>query len=179
MPSFLSVPSVIVALFATTLLFNALPVQASPSALVHGGVMNLKHRHAQLDAAIRDVDSQALAKRASGEFTWFETGLGACGGRNVDSDYIVAINTPQWDGGSHCGKPVTITINGKTATATVVDRCVGCPWGNLDFSIGLFKHWESDYFALEHSYFDLEFYQQHSCYNLILHHHVPQLVRGK
>ncbi|KAJ2927178.1 hypothetical protein H1R20_g9939, partial [Candolleomyces eurysporus] len=123
MPSFPSFASATVALFATTLLFNALPVQATPNALVHGGPINLKHRHSRLDAAIRDLNSsQVLAKRESGEFTWFKTGLGACGGHNVDSDYIVAMNTPQWDGGSHCGKPVTITINGKTATATVVDR---------------------------------------------------------
>jgi hypothetical protein len=88
MPSFPSVASVIVALFATTLLFNTLPVQATPSALVHGGFMNLKHRHARLDAAIRDVDSQALAKRESGEFTWFQTGL--CVGRSCRTSYSVA-----------------------------------------------------------------------------------------
>lgn len=76
MPSFHSLASALVTLFATTLFFNALPVQAAPDSLVHGGLIKgmVHRRHAQLDAVIRDINSQALVKRESGEFTWFYTG---------------------------------------------------------------------------------------------------------
>ncbi|KAJ5811047.1 hypothetical protein N7447_010563 [Penicillium robsamsonii] len=33
-----------------------------------------------------------------------------------------------------CGKTVTITYNGQTATGTVVDKCMGCDNGSIDLS---------------------------------------------
>jgi len=39
-------------------------------------------------------------------------------------------------------RKITIKYNGKVAQATVVDMCVGCPSGALDFTTGLFKHLE-------------------------------------
>jgi len=83
---------------------------------------------------------QPLQKRASGQFTYFAVGQGACGKQNTDNDFIVALNTPSWAGGSHCFETVTITINGKTARAQVVDRCVSCGPEDLDFSPGLFHY---------------------------------------
>ncbi|EGN95475.1 hypothetical protein SERLA73DRAFT_186504 [Serpula lacrymans var. lacrymans S7.3] len=101
---------------------------------------------------------QELANRARGEvqlhkrydgarFTFYAVGLGACGQTNVPSDFIVALNTPQYGGGypgPECFKQITIEYNGKTAQATIMDECPGCPYGGLDFSEGLF-----DYFAAE------------------------------
>jgi len=81
---------------------------------------------------------QPIQKRASGQFTYYAVGMGACGQQNVDSDNVVALNTPSWDGGSHCFETVTITINGITMPAQVVDRCESCGPGDLDFSSGLF-----------------------------------------
>jgi len=83
---------------------------------------------------------QPFQKRASGQFTYFAVGMGACGKQNTDDDFIVALNTPSWAGGSHCFETVTITINGKTARAQVVDRCVSCGPEDLDFSPGLFHY---------------------------------------
>ncbi|EIM90428.1 uncharacterized protein STEHIDRAFT_154254 [Stereum hirsutum FP-91666 SS1] len=91
-------------------------------------------------------DTSSVEKRSfdNARFTYFVDGLGACGQTNVASDFIVALNTHQWDGGSHCFEAITITYNGKTATASIADECQECPENALDFSQGLF-----DYFASE------------------------------
>ncbi|KAF8217375.1 hypothetical protein K438DRAFT_1455643, partial [Mycena galopus ATCC 62051] len=40
----------------------------------------------------------------------------------------------------YCFKQITMTYNGKTATATITDSCPGCPTnGGLDLSPGLFS----------------------------------------
>jgi hypothetical protein len=84
-----------------------------------------------------------LGRRASNaRFTYFVTGLGACGGVNKPSDFVVALNMQQWEDGKHCNAPVTITINGKTAHATIVDRCVGCGYNGLDFTSGLYSFFD-------------------------------------
>jgi hypothetical protein len=89
-----------------------------------------------------------LSKRQtfSGRATYFAVGLGACGWNNVASDYIVALNTAQYGSGSpgpECGKSITISYNGNTATATIADECPSCGYGDLDFSQGLFEHFAS------------------------------------
>ncbi|KJA29210.1 hypothetical protein HYPSUDRAFT_111665, partial [Hypholoma sublateritium FD-334 SS-4] len=67
---------------------------------------------------------------------------GACGGTNVASDFIVALDMQQFDVDSHCGAAITITINGKTAHATIADRCVGCGYNNLDLTEGLYAYFD-------------------------------------
>ncbi|KAG7099254.1 hypothetical protein E1B28_001117 [Marasmius oreades] len=105
----------------------------------HGGIAK---RHAEGHALWNAEKRQASGAR----FTWYKTGLGACGGYNGDDDRIVALNEHQWDGGAHCGQKITIEIGGKTAEATITDLCPfdSCPYGALDFSSGLFKIWASD-----------------------------------
>ncbi|KAG1770988.1 hypothetical protein EDD22DRAFT_796261, partial [Suillus occidentalis] len=112
---------------------------------------------------------QELAQRARGDvnlherafdnsrFTFYDVGFhslkyvadfnirGACGQYNSPGDFIVALNVAQFgDGfpGPQCFKSITISYGGKTAQATIMDECMGCPYGGLDFSTGLF-----DYFA--------------------------------
>ncbi|SPO21666.1 uncharacterized protein UTRI_01149_B [Ustilago trichophora] len=82
-----------------------------------------------------------LAKRSSGQATYYAAGLGACGWTNSGSDFIVAMNAPEWNGGSHCGQTITITNNqnGNTQQAQVVDLCPGCSYGSLDMSTSLFS----------------------------------------
>ncbi|KAK8869847.1 hypothetical protein IAR55_000415 [Kwoniella newhampshirensis] len=91
----------------------------------------------------------SIAKRDSfnGRATFYDVGLGACGGYNVASDYIVAQNSAQYGGGypgPNCGKSITISYNGKTAVATIQDECPTCPYGGLDMSRGLFDHFASE-----------------------------------
>lgn len=78
-----------------------------------------------------------------GKATYYATGLGACGEVNVDSDFIVALNSPQFGSGypgPNCFKQVQINANGKSATATIMDQCPGCAYGDLDMSPSLFSH---------------------------------------
>ncbi|KAJ7098094.1 plant expansin [Mycena belliarum] len=100
------------------------------------------------------VDHRELAKRAVGDierrgnarWTFYSTGLGACGGYNKDSDFIVALNqgTFGWSYPSkYCGRKITMTYNGKTTGATIVDSCPGCPNDGLDLSPGLFSFFAS------------------------------------
>lgn len=50
----------------------------------------------------------------------------------------VALNYVQWDGGSHCGKQITIRYGGQTQTATIVDQCMSCGgYGGIDLTPGL------------------------------------------
>ncbi|KDQ55128.1 hypothetical protein JAAARDRAFT_37645 [Jaapia argillacea MUCL 33604] len=94
-----------------------------------------------------DEEARDIEKRTSytGQGTWFEVGLGACGKRNKNTDFIVALDTSLYAGGKHCGKTITITDtqNGKVSTATVVDECPGCGHGSLDMSPSLFTHFAS------------------------------------
>lgn len=81
----------------------------------------------------------------TGDLTFYDVGLGACGGTNTDSDMICAASMLLYDGfdgytGANpnanpiCGKQIAITYGGKTITVTVVDRCVGCAEYDLDLS---------------------------------------------
>ncbi|KAF8070779.1 RlpA-like double-psi beta-barrel-protein domain-containing protein-containing protein [Lyophyllum atratum] len=90
-------------------------------------------------APTADIEKRSFLGKA----TYFAVGLGSCGQTNVDSDYIVALNPERYEGGSHCGKKVRITVSGKSATATVRDTCPGCGPGDLDMSPSLFKHFAS------------------------------------
>ncbi|OSX64925.1 hypothetical protein POSPLADRAFT_1114052, partial [Postia placenta MAD-698-R-SB12] len=86
-----------------------------------------------------------LARRQSysnARFTYYSVGMGACGQESQPSDFIVALDTALYgDGypGPQCFKSITITANGKTTTATIMDECPGCPSGGLDMSEGLFQ----------------------------------------
>jgi len=101
-------------------------------------------RHTEL-AHMKNRD--VISKRADfsgATATWYDVGLGACGKWNVASDYIVALNAGMYGGGypgPQCFKMITITCNGKTATAQIMDECMGCKRnGGIDMSRGLFQH---------------------------------------
>lgn len=81
----------------------------------------------------------------TGQLTFYDVGLGACGGTNSDSDMIAAASMLLYDGfdgytGGNsnnnpiCGKQVQITFEGKSIVVTIVDRCVGCAREDLDLS---------------------------------------------
>lgn len=71
------------------------------------------------------------------------SGLGSCGYKNSDSDYIAAISTvgSSW-GNSQCGKQIMVqnTANGKTVQVQIVDNCPSCKDADsLDLSVPAFK----------------------------------------
>ncbi|KII84077.1 hypothetical protein PLICRDRAFT_179759 [Plicaturopsis crispa FD-325 SS-3] len=85
----------------------------------------------------------------SGDGTWYETGLGACGIYNTDSDKIVAASARLFDtypgatanpnNNPICKRRVNIHYQGKTVQAAITDRCAGCAGEyDLDMSPGAF-----------------------------------------
>ncbi|KAK3313221.1 RlpA-like double-psi beta-barrel-protein domain-containing protein-containing protein [Apodospora peruviana] len=100
-------------------------------------------------AAPEENTSSALTARAiSGEFTWYHTGLGACGWTNSESEFVVALGHDRFDpetpnGNPNrnrlCGRRVRANYNGRTIEATVVDRCAHCQAGDLDLSPAAFR----------------------------------------
>jgi len=80
----------------------------------------------------------------TGDLTYYDAGLGACGGTNTNSDMIAAVGWQFFDsfGGGYtnpnnapiCNKPVVITYGGKSITVTIVDRCGGCQPDDLDLT---------------------------------------------
>ncbi|OHE93986.1 allergen Asp F7 [Colletotrichum orchidophilum] len=77
----------------------------------------------------------------TGDLTYYTVGLGACGeddsGKD-NSENIVAVSYlvmgSQSNGNPYCGKKVQISANGKTTTATVRDKCMGCQADAIDVS---------------------------------------------
>ncbi|WVR06669.1 hypothetical protein IAU60_003701 [Kwoniella sp. DSM 27419] len=77
----------------------------------------------------------------SGQATYYDAGLGACGWTNSNDDFVVAVNSAQYQGGN-CGKQIWVW-NPSTSTIafpTIADECPTCAYGDLDMSTGLFGH---------------------------------------
>ncbi|ELR05667.1 hypothetical protein VC83_08585 [Pseudogymnoascus destructans] len=79
----------------------------------------------------------------SGDITFYEAGLGACGETtNGSTDKVVALPHEfmgtQSNGNPFCGKTVTINHKGATVQAKVVDKCMGCVGRDLDLSNAAF-----------------------------------------
>ncbi|KAF7367495.1 hypothetical protein MSAN_00812400 [Mycena sanguinolenta] len=132
-------------MFATSslvVLISAAAVMAS----THGA-----RTHNAIAAAKRENNTFSIGKRDqynNKEFTWYptDTGPDACTGQNhQDSDFYVAMGYNQYgDGSACCNRQLSITVNGKTATATCVDECASCPdVGQLDFTKGLFEYFSN------------------------------------
>lgn len=103
-----------------------------------GAAADIEARSVDVEAdADINTDISITPRAASGSVTWFHPGLGACGGRNKDSDYITAVSDKLYDSykpKSPCGRKIKLTHKNKSITVTVVDRCVGCAYNNLDLS---------------------------------------------
>lgn len=81
----------------------------------------------------------------TGDITYYTVGLGSCGVDNSGQDLtqnLVAINWEQMgtqsNGNPMCGKTITISAGGKSTTALVVDKCMGCASGAIDVSEKVF-----------------------------------------
>lgn len=77
----------------------------------------------------------------TGDLTYYNPGLGACGVDSADGDAIVAISHFVFDAASTspdpnnnplCGKRLRVSRNGRSVDLTVVDRCGGCQPTDLD-----------------------------------------------
>ncbi|KAH8113644.1 hypothetical protein DFH11DRAFT_313762 [Phellopilus nigrolimitatus] len=113
------------------------------STKVHSSTKVFLNTSAPLSTATPLYD---LGKRDdNARLTYYDitTGTTACGKNYKASDYVVALDGAEFGSGypgPHCFKQISITANGKTATAQIVDKCPGCPKGGLDLTEGLFEH---------------------------------------
>jgi hypothetical protein len=86
-----------------------------------------------------------LDSPCKGDITYYTAGLGACG-ITSDGDIQNVVALPHGLMGTksndnpYCGKTITITCiaTGKTTTATVVDKCMGCDGFSIDLSNAAF-----------------------------------------
>jgi hypothetical protein len=85
----------------------------------------------------------APVRRATGDATFFHTGLGACGKVSNDSQLVCALpgavfdkKTPNGNPNKNplCGRKVKVTRGGKSVTVRVVDRCGPCKSNDIDLS---------------------------------------------
>ncbi|KAI0709001.1 hypothetical protein C8Q76DRAFT_785950 [Earliella scabrosa] len=107
--------------FRATLILFALAstlVSANPSSHEHNK-LEVGRRHHALNLVERDAHLEKRFDNA--RFTLFDAGVNACGGFDQPNDFIVALNTHQWDGGKHCFEDITISYNGKTQKAKITD----------------------------------------------------------
>ncbi|KAI6784216.1 Allergen Asp f-like protein [Emericellopsis cladophorae] len=82
----------------------------------------------------------------NGEITYYTVGLGACGEDDAGMDQvenIVALSHElmgtQSNGNPMCGQTITITVGGKSVSATVRDKCMGCAVNDIDVSEKVYK----------------------------------------
>ncbi|KIK71685.1 hypothetical protein GYMLUDRAFT_79626 [Collybiopsis luxurians FD-317 M1] len=125
-------------------LSSAVLVAAAPLATNGGGI--------KLDAHLPTSDTFVPfpVGTLSGVARPYAPGVGACGFTNTDADFVVAIsalifdNYPGYNGtdptlNPSCGQEMTITFQGKSTTATAVDRCSACAFADLDLTPALFE----------------------------------------
>ncbi|KAI6022704.1 hypothetical protein EDC04DRAFT_2935235 [Pisolithus marmoratus] len=118
---------------------------ASLAATANGHAPSWSRRHQEVAKRARaDVDLHKRQTFSNSRFTFYDVGLVL----TTKSSQIVALNVEQYGSGypgPYCFQSYHHSpTGGKTAQATIMDECMGCPWGGLDFSRGLF-----DYFASE------------------------------
>lgn len=116
--------------------------QASTAASGAGGAAATGSKSNAAQTNNSGGSSQSTSGHFGGQATYYAPGLGACGWSNGDSDYIVAISASLFDSfgtgnpnkNPACGHKIAASYGGKTITVSVADRCVGCAWGDLDFT---------------------------------------------
>jgi len=90
-----------------------------------------------------------FAGTQTGQLTFYELGLTACGSTPTDSDMVAAASEHLFDAvpGANgnpndnpiCGKQVQIEFEGHTIVVSIQDRCVACASTDLDLSPSAFS----------------------------------------
>ncbi|KAL8822031.1 MAG: hypothetical protein Q9223_000022 [Gallowayella weberi] len=80
----------------------------------------------------------------SGDITFYDTGLGACGWTNDGlSENVFALAHgmmgTQSNGNPFCGRSAEVTLNGKTVVGKLVDKCGGCEGQSIDLGHKMFQ----------------------------------------
>jgi hypothetical protein len=92
--------------------------------------------------------SQQGANVNTGDMTHYTPGMGSCGHNDAGtSEFVVAMSGSFMQNGVNpnnnplCGKTITITYNGVTQTARIVDTCPPgeCTYGSIDVNEACFQ----------------------------------------
>ncbi|RDA88473.1 hypothetical protein CP532_6610 [Ophiocordyceps camponoti-leonardi (nom. inval.)] len=89
--------------------------------------------------AITAPPPSLAAQSATGQVTWYEPGLGACGETNTKQDQVVAVSSAHFDGLKPCNRKIRVSHKGHALDVRVVDRCPGCGDDDLDLSPSAFE----------------------------------------
>ncbi|KAH9456071.1 hypothetical protein MJO28_006083 [Puccinia striiformis f. sp. tritici] len=116
-------------------------VSSIPGTSVQTGTVHKDHKG--------DSYSAPSSEEHTGDATYYEPGMGACGLTNNSGDMIVAVSKLLYDSfpsergnpntNKVCGKRIRATYKGKSCDLTVVDRCEGCLHDDLDMTITAFE----------------------------------------
>ncbi|CCL98950.1 uncharacterized protein FIBRA_00958 [Fibroporia radiculosa] len=129
--------------FPTLLSFAFLSLISPLTAAAHGRSHRDVHRRHDSLAHRPRGDLVRRQSYSNARFTYYAVGLGGCGETSTPNQFVVALDADLYGDVSpspECFKTITITANGKTTTATIVDKCPGCPSGGLDMSNSLFEY---------------------------------------
>ncbi|KAJ7055538.1 expansin family protein [Mycena amicta] len=125
---------------------SALAIAPTPTPAPTSATIPPEEIQAQAQADALDGVERAIAKGPySGDATYYDPGLGACGHTNSGSQLIVAVSHKIFDSfpGANptnpnknpiCGKKLKATYGSKSITLSVADRCPGCAAGDLDMT---------------------------------------------
>lgn len=91
-------------------------------------------------AAPPRTDSEAkLAPQTTGDVTYYNPGLGACGETNRDGDAVAALAASLFDAQRPCNRKIRVSYQDRSVTVRVVDRCERCVGNDVDLSPSAFK----------------------------------------
>jgi hypothetical protein len=82
----------------------------------------------------------------SGQATFYEIGLGACGEQNTNDQLVAALPHSMFDPSpngnpnlnKNCFRYATVRYGAKSVVVKIVDRCEGCEYGDIDLSPAAF-----------------------------------------
>lgn len=92
--------------------------------------------------------SEPSGSTFSGEGTYYDPEMGACGKVNSGTEMVVAVSHELYDKhtpngnpnkNSLCGKKIRAFYEGSSVEVSIVDRCVGCAHDDLDLSPSAFE----------------------------------------
>ncbi|QRV95374.1 hypothetical protein RhiJN_23392 [Ceratobasidium sp. AG-Ba] len=105
-----------------------------------------------LPTNVSEVTARSInpAGTHTGQLTYYEVGLGACGHTNQNFEYVAAIpyelfdNWPGYTVGNPinhpaCSRTAEINYMGKTIRVGIVDRCASCALWDLALSPGAYQ----------------------------------------
>lgn len=123
-------------------------VTEKPSTLSIASTVKSQTPTSTESASSTSDSSEPSGATFSGEGTYYDPEMGACGKVNSADEMIVAIshelydkNTPNGNPNKNtlCGKKIKASYEGKSVEVSVVDRCVGCARDDLDLSPAAFE----------------------------------------